>query len=437
MDIIKNIGYKQFLASAYFFSENENFFLNNSSIKSIANSFGIDRYSCKAALKKLEAESLLNINTIYTQSRGGIRKEFIKNEALTQSFLGCIFSGGESFFIKDILNVRRDKMLSNLQRALILIMKYLEYTKYHTRIITVKELAQFLNITESRVVAGIQKLNGEMLNSTWGGSRVIGSYKAIYLSSKLTWNFKLGEKNTGDTATIYLKSWRYSINILANFEEKLRQTFKNLKIRKEELLKENLSLTDKQKIGFEENIESRFYKEVGGSNLVHFLTFENAKKIFLVLESIKANQGTGYYINEGIGRCLSGVMVENKLFFETYSTEMEKGMRLDSAQLIGESETVLFFGMLNHMFSDIVKSIKNDVMYILHKKYQSEEIYFTSHNPLHMKGEPNVFLAYGEVEAQEILLKKKPFSTSKLLGFNLWKDKNRSQLIGTLLIKFY
>lgn len=437
VDIIKNLGYKQFLALAYFFSENEKFFLNHSSIKSIANSFGIDSYSCKAALKKLEAESLLNINTIYTQSQGGIRKEFIKNETLVQSFLRGIFSGGESFFIKDILGVRRDKTLSNLQRALILIMKYSEHTKYHTRIITVKELARTLSITESRVVAGIQKLNGEMLSSTWGGSRVIRSYKAIYMSSKLTWHFKLDEQKAKGAATIDLKTLLYNSNILIYLYGELGAIFKSLKIKRTELLNEDFTLTDEQQVTFGQKVDYRFYGRIGGADLISFLTFKNTKLIFKVLEAIKGNNDSSHYINEGLGKCISGVLVENKSLLEAYSKEMVKGMRLDSTQRVGERGTVLFIEMLDHIFSDIIKSIKNALMYLLHEKYKTEEIYFSSNNPLHMKGEPNVFIAYGTVQAKNILLKNKPLSTSNLLGFNLWKDKNRSQLLGTLLIKFY
>lgn len=437
MDITKNLGYKQFLASAYFFSENEKFFLNHSSIKSIANSFGIDRYSCKAALKKLEGKSLLNINTIYTQSQGGIRKEFIKNETLTHSFLGCIFSGAESFFIKDILGVRRDKTLSNLQRALILMMKYLEHTNYHTRIITVKELAQFLSITESRILAGIQKLNGEVLNSAWGGSRVIRSYKAIYMSSKLKWNFKLDEEKAEYAATIHLKTLLYNSNILVYLHGELAAIFKSLKIKRTELLNEGFTLTDEQQVTFGQKIDYKFYGRIGGADLIRFLTFKNTKLIFNVLEAIKGNNDSRHYINEGLGKCISGVLVENKSLLEAYSKEVVKGMRLDSAQRAGERGTVLFIEMLDYIFSDIIKSIKNTVMYLLHEKYKTEEIYFSSNNPLHMKGEPNVFIAYGTVQAKNILLKNKPLSTSNLLGFNVWKDKNRSQLLGTLLIKFY
>ena len=430
------VGYKEFLFFLYFISENKRDLESYTSIKSISNSFKIDEPACKKALTLLQEKSLLRIKTQYTQSQGRPRKVYLRDDKSVGEFLGIFSAQKISLFLNYVVKARKDSSLNNFQRAIVLSIRYFECVNYLLRIITIKELSLFLGVTERRVQSTIDKLSNQI--EIERQYRVLKSKKSIIISSHKAIEISLDveTKRSREYLKVYAPVKQYGASL--NFE--LYKTFssiiRKLKITKEEFKVEGFNLTLQKETNLNFILDGSFSKWTNSPDIEELLTYQNLRIIFNLLTMTKDDKDFRYYVNEAIGIEIVRALTNDKQIPSKFNTKKRiEDLISECGQCVSRNDASVFAELINIILEAIISKIVSISESFLFKSFESKEIYLTFSNPIYMKIKPTTFIIFGSAGANKIM-KNKCVPTLNLLGFDIWKDKDRTDLLSTFLLKF-
>ena len=442
-------SYKETLACLYFFTEN---FSTHSSVNSVSRSFGIDSYSCKKALEKIKRKSLLSINVIYTQSRGGETREFKKNCFASELFMKRYLPDCYKEFIEDIAYARcYPKPWTNVERAVLLYFRFCEYEKNYSNFLETKVISQALKISETRVHSTIKKLKAKKVDMLIGLFQYAKKRKGYFFSSLIRLEFKYKNKpDNGEFRSMFIKDSSYQINSFdIGFLDMLH---KKMRTFSKEISESNCGI-DSLKLGSEDkdqvwvhylsnrdiarkNFLDRCFKYIETEAIENFFTFNNLIKANRVLNELNSTTtklaGLSSLAKDFIGRFICD-SVSGKAEFPYIEALVREALKTSSKSFSDEEVDILGF-LIRSWFEITLIKIKTDLVNIA-KILPDGKFTIEPTHPLKRVDCNLVFLGYGIVSCRYLELKGKPLSTMNLIGFNVHDESKK--LLSKVLIKVH
>ena len=435
-------NYKELLAFLYFFTED---FSAHSSVNSVSKSFGVDSFSCKKALERIKQKSLLSVNVIYTQSRGGETREFKKNNYASELFLKGYLPDCYKEFIEDIAYARRySKPWTNIERAVLLLFRFFEYENSYSKFLETKVISQTLKISEARVHSTIKKLKSKKKDVIVGRIHYTKKRKGYFFSSLIRLEFK-HKNNLRDSAfrSIFVKDYFYrgdsfEVKFLKNLHQKMKLFSRTIeksddgrnrgKVSDQEW-EHYISNSNHARITFIDKCFKGFEME----EVENFFTFDNLIKAYQILNKLNLTELSllaTNTIDRFICDSISGI---NKF---PYINALAQEVLKKSSKSFDDEEVDILEFLIRSWFKMTLSRIETNLADIA-KKLPEGELSIELSHPLKRVDCDLTFLGHGIASCNMMEYKSLPLSTMNLIGLNVYDVQKNKKLVYKLLIKIH
>ncbi|MBB1410566.1 hypothetical protein [Pseudoalteromonas sp. SG44-17] len=411
----------------------------------MSKSFGIDSFSCKKALERINQKSLLSINVIYTQSRGGETREFKKNDFASELFLKGYLPDCYKEFIEDIAYARRySKPWTNIERAVLLLFRFFEYENSHSKFLETKVISQTLKISEARVHSTIKKLKSKKKDVIVGRVHYTKKRKGYFFSSLIRLEFEHKNK-LRDCAlrSIFVKDYFYRGNSFeVEFLKKLHQKMKSFSrtIAKSYDGINRGKGTDPEWVHyiFNRNLArvvfiDKCFKGFKTEQIENFYTFDNLIKTYQILNKLNLAE-LSLLAKNIISRFICD-SISKKAEFPYINSLAQEVLKTSSKSFNDEEIDILEF-LIRSWFKMTLSRIETNLVDIA-KTLPEGELFIEPSHPLKRVDCNLIFLGYGIVSCNMLEYKGTPLSTMNLVGFNVYDVQKNKKLVSKLLIKIH